>query len=66
MFADDTKMLKGIFGKDDEIILQHDLNRIHNWSQDSLMQCHPARQNISYENNYKEKGVATTRISYER
>ena len=41
MFADDTKMFKGIFDKDDELILQHDLNRIHNWSQDSLMQCHP-------------------------
>ena len=43
MFADDTKMFKGIFGKDDELKLQQDLNQIHNWSQDSLMQYHPEK-----------------------
>ena len=41
MFADDTNMFKGIFGEDDELKLQQDLNQIHNWSQDSLMQYHP-------------------------
>ena len=43
MFADDTKMFKGIFGKDDELKLQQDLNQIHNWSQVSLMQYHPEK-----------------------
>ena len=43
MFADDTKMFKGIFGEDDELKLQQDLNQIHNWSQDSLMQYHPEK-----------------------
>ena len=41
MFADDTKMFKGIFGKDGELKLQQYLNQIYNWSQDSLMQYHP-------------------------
>ena len=43
MFADDTKMFKGIYNENDKCLLQQDLNNIHDWSLHSLMRYHPEK-----------------------
>ena len=40
LFADDTKMSKGIFQADDNDKLQQDINNIYAWSKDSLLKFH--------------------------
>ena len=41
LFADDTKIFKGIFNQEDCTLLQQDLDRIQKWTNNSLLQFHP-------------------------
>ena len=41
LFADDTKIFKGIFNQEDCTLLQQDLDRIQEWTNSSLLQFHP-------------------------
>ena len=41
LFADDTKVFKGIFTQDDTTGLQKDLDAMHNWTETSLLKFHP-------------------------
>ena len=41
LFADDTKVFKGILEEGDCNILQHDLNSMYEWTANSLLKFHP-------------------------
>ena len=41
LFADDFKIFRTITDKNDQDILQHDLNTLEQWSDKWLLKCHP-------------------------
>jgi hypothetical protein len=41
LFADDTKVYKGIYKEEDTVDLQEDVDRMYNWTEDSLLKFHP-------------------------
>ena len=43
LFADDTKMSKGIYEKNDESKLQNDLNSVNGWTEESQLGLHPEK-----------------------
>ena len=41
LFADDTKLFRGIYNPSDCVLLQEDINNISEWSDNSLLKFHP-------------------------
>ena len=46
LFADDTKAFKAIFEERDCVCLQRDINRMFDWTPDSLLKFHPDKSGI--------------------
>ena len=62
LFADDTKLMKRVRSRKDSVILQKDMDNMHNWSTTWLLnftpdKCHVLTlgklQNIKYAHNYR-------------
>jgi hypothetical protein len=46
LFADDTKIFRIITGENDQNILQEDLRKMEDWSNNWLLNFHPEKYNI--------------------
>jgi hypothetical protein len=46
LFADDTKIFRKVNTEEDQHKLQMDINRMYNWTQESLLKFHPDKCNV--------------------
>ena len=57
IFADDTKLWKGIFSDQDCVLLQSDIHNATSWSDDSQLRFHPGKTSSMRITRHKDTGI---------
>ena len=57
LYADDTKIWRRIFHYSDSVILQRDINALHNWSIMNKMKFHPNKCKVLMVTNQTDKSI---------